>query len=76
MVGSLNKEGKPTALIKVDKLLYQVQAGNYLGQNYGRIVAINETSVQLREIVHDPAGTGLNAPHRSSCRRRRKNESA
>lgn len=56
MVGSLNKEGKPTALIKVDKLLYQVQTGNYLGQNYGRIVAINETSIQLREIVQDPAG--------------------
>ena len=59
MVGSLNKEGKPTALIKVDKLLYQVQAGNYLGQNYGRIVAINETSVQLREIVQDPAGNWI-----------------
>jgi type IV pilus assembly protein PilP len=56
MVGSLNKEGRPTALVKVDKLLYQVQAGNYLGQNYGRIVAINETSIQLREIVQDPAG--------------------
>lgn len=56
MVGSLKKDGKPTALLKVDKLLYQVQAGNYLGQNYGRIIAINETSIQLREIVQDPAG--------------------
>jgi len=56
MVGSLNKEGKPTALLKVDKLLYQVQAGNYLGQNFGRITAITETSIQLREIVQDPSG--------------------
>ncbi len=56
MVGSLNKEGKPTALLKVDKLLYQAQAGNHLGQNYGRITAINETSIQLREIVQDPTG--------------------
>lgn len=56
MVGSLNKTGVPTALISVDKLLYQVRVGNYLGQNYGKITAINETNMQLREIVQDPAG--------------------
>ena len=56
MVGSMNKNGKPTALLTVDKLLYQVQLGNYLGQNYGRITAITETSIQLREIVQDPTG--------------------
>lgn len=56
MVGSLNKTGKPTALLKVDKLLYQVQVGNYLGQNYGRITAITETAIQLREIVQDSTG--------------------
>lgn len=56
MVGSLNKSGIPTALVKVDNLIYQVRAGNYLGQNYGKILRINETSVQLREIVQD--GTG------------------
>ena len=56
MVGSMNKNGRPTALLSVDKLLYQVQLGNYLGQNYGRITAITETSIQLREIVQDPTG--------------------
>ena len=56
MVGSMNKNGKPTALLTVDKLLYQVQLGNYLGPNYGRITAITETSIQLREIVQDPTG--------------------
>ena len=56
MVGSMNKNGKPTALLTVEKLLYQVQLGNYLGQNYGRITAITETSIQLREIVQDPTG--------------------
>lgn len=56
MVGSLNKAGRPTALLKVDKLLYQVQVGNYLGQNYGRITAITETAIQLREIVQDATG--------------------
>lgn len=56
MVGSMNKSGKPTALLTVDKLLYQVQLGHYLGQNYGRITAISETSIQLREIIQDPTG--------------------
>lgn len=56
MVGSLNKADKPTALLKVDNLLHQVQIGSYLGQNYGRITAITETGLQLREIVQDAAG--------------------
>ena len=56
MVGSLNKAGVPTALVSVDKLLHQVGVGNYLGQNYGKIVAIGETSLRLREIVQDPGG--------------------
>lgn len=56
MVGSLIKEGRPVALVKVDNLLYQVRAGNYLGQNYGRIMKVGETEVTLREIVQDAGG--------------------
>ena len=56
MVGSLSRSGLPFALLKVDKLLYQVKVGDYLGQNYGRITKIAETEVALREIVQDAAG--------------------
>lgn len=56
MVGSLLKEGRPVALVRVDNLLYQVRPGNYLGQNYGKIVNVAETQVVLREIVQDAAG--------------------
>ncbi|WP_034712881.1 pilus assembly protein PilP [Acidovorax sp. JHL-9] len=56
MVGSLNKTGTPTALLKVDNLLYQVRVGNYLGQNYGKIIKISETAISLREIVQDATG--------------------
>jgi type IV pilus assembly protein PilP len=56
MVGSLDKKGVPTALLKVDKLLYQVKVGNYIGQNYGKITRITENAVQLREIVQDATG--------------------
>ena len=56
MVGSLVRQGQPVALVRVDNLLYQVRVGNYLGQNYGRIMKISETELALREIVQDAAG--------------------
>jgi type IV pilus assembly protein PilP len=56
MVGSLAKQGQPVALVRVDNLLYQVRSGNYLGQNFGKIVKVDETEVVLREIVQDAAG--------------------
>lgn len=56
MVGSVVKNGRPYALLRVDNLLYQVKQGDYLGQNYGKIMKISETDVALREIVQDAAG--------------------
>jgi len=56
MVGSVNRRGAPYALLRVDNLLYQVKAGDYLGQNYGKIMKITETEIELREIVQDAAG--------------------
>lgn len=56
MVGSVAKSGVPFALLRVDNLLYQVKAGDYLGQNFGRVLRITETEVALREVVQDAAG--------------------
>lgn len=56
MVGSMNRNGQPVALVRVDKLLYKVRVGEYLGLNYGRITRINESEIALREIVQDAAG--------------------
>lgn len=56
MVGSVNKAGKPIGLVKVEKNLYQVNVGNYLGQNFGKIIKISETEIRLREIVQDSTG--------------------
>lgn len=56
MVGSLQKDGRPAALIKVGTMLYQVRIGEYLGQNYGRVTAITETETRIREVVQDPGG--------------------
>jgi type IV pilus assembly protein PilP len=62
MVGSVTKQGKPFALLRVDNLLYQVKVGDYLGQNYGRITTIAETEIGLREIVQDAAGEWIERP--------------
>ena len=62
MVGSVNKQGQPFALLRVDNLLYQVKVGDYLGQNYGRITRISETDITLREIVQDAAGEWIERP--------------
>ena len=62
MVGSLDRKGKLVALVKVAGLLYQVQPGNYLGQNYGRVTRISETEIVLREIVQDAAGEWTERP--------------
>ena len=62
MVGSMNKNSVPIALVKVDRLLYQVRVGNHLGQNYGLVTKISETNVQLREIVQDPSGDWIERP--------------
>ena len=62
MVGSMTKAGQPVALVKVDNLIYQVRVGNYLGQNYGRITAVTEANVVLREIVQDATGEWIERP--------------
>lgn len=56
MVGFVNKQGQPSALLRVENLLYQVKPGDYLGQNFGRITKISETELTLREIVQDASG--------------------
>lgn len=62
MVGSLIQEGQPAALVRVDRLLYQVRLGSYLGMNYGRVTKITETEVVLREIVQDAVGEWIERP--------------
>jgi type IV pilus assembly protein PilP len=62
MVGSVVKAGQTLALVKVDSLLYQVRVGNYLGQNYGKVLKVSETELGLREIVQDAGGEWIERP--------------
>lgn len=62
MVGSVARKGVQYALLKVDNLLYQVKVGDYLGQNFGRIMKLTETEIELREIVQDASGEWIERP--------------
>lgn len=44
------------AVVQVDGVVYQVGKGNYMGQNFGRIVNITSSEIVLKEIVQDPSG--------------------
>ncbi len=57
MVGTLEKNKSVYALIRTpEKDVYQVRAGNYLGQDFGVIVGISDTEIKLRELVQDGGG--------------------
>ena len=57
LVGHLqNKTNGNVALLSVDNVVYQARVGNYVGQNYGRIVKITETEMGIKELVRDATG--------------------
>jgi type IV pilus assembly protein PilP len=56
MVGNLQQDGSHVALLQADTALFQVRVGNYIGQNFGRVLKISDSEVAIREIVQDAAG--------------------
>ena len=57
MVGTLEKNKAVYALVRTpERDVYQIRAGNYVGQNYGVVTGIVENEVKLRELVQDGAG--------------------
>jgi type IV pilus assembly protein PilP len=56
MVGTLSQKKETFALVKAGTNLYRVRRGNYMGQNFGLIVAIDESQVSLKELVQDSGG--------------------
>jgi type IV pilus assembly protein PilP len=57
MVGTLSKNKTTYALVRTpEKDVFQVRAGNYLGQNYGVIIEIGDSDLKLKELLQDGAG--------------------
>jgi type IV pilus assembly protein PilP len=57
MVGTLGPASAPEGLLKdPEGVIRRVRIGNYVGQNYGRIIAINEGQIELVELVPNQTG--------------------
>lgn len=60
MVGTMQQEERTWAVVQVindpDGGIHRISVGNYMGQNHGRVVEINEEQIELIEIV--PNGLG------------------
>ncbi len=56
MVGTLTQKDETYALVKAGPNLYRVKKGNYMGQNFGLITAIDEFQISLKEVVQDSGG--------------------
>jgi len=63
MVGTLADRRAAFGLVQTtDGLVHRVAVGNHMGQNYGRIVAISDSEIQLVEIISDGLGGYLERP--------------
>jgi type IV pilus assembly protein PilP len=63
MVGTLADRRASFGLVQTaDGLVHRVAVGNHLGQNYGRVVAITDSEIQLVEIIPDGLGGFLERP--------------
>ncbi|MFP4138212.1 MAG: pilus assembly protein PilP [Halomonas sp.] len=57
LVGTLTEGGEPSALVRApDGQVHRLRVGNYMGSDFGRIVSITSSTVQLVEVV--PTGRG------------------
>jgi type IV pilus assembly protein PilP len=56
MVGTMEKGGTRFALLQIERALYQVKAGQRIGQNFGVVTHVGEDAVDIREVVQDAAG--------------------
>lgn len=56
MVGTLAQNKDTYALVRAGTNLFRVKKGNYMGQNFGVITAIDESQISLKEVVQDSGG--------------------
>lgn len=57
MVGTVEKDKTLWALVRIpDGAVQSVKSGNYMGQNYGKIVSVSEANMEMRETVSNGLG--------------------
>ncbi|WP_339408874.1 type 4a pilus biogenesis lipoprotein PilP [Pseudomonas sp. EA_35y_Pfl2_R5] len=70
MVGTLANDSGAFALVSGAGGVHRVRVGDYLGRNHGRILAIDESKIDVIEIVPDGEGGWLERPRSLSLKER------
>ncbi|MGE8503346.1 MAG: type 4a pilus biogenesis lipoprotein PilP [Pseudomonas sp.] len=70
MVGTLRNDRELFALVNGAGGVHRVKVGDYLGRNHGRIIVIDESKVDVVEIVPDGEGGWLERPRSLSLKER------
>ncbi|MDN2718277.1 pilus assembly protein PilP [Janthinobacterium sp. SUN120] len=56
MVGSVQQDGRLSALLLAGQRVYRVAVGQYLGQDHGVVTDISEQALQYRELLREAGG--------------------
>jgi type IV pilus assembly protein PilP len=56
MIGYMNVNKQPMAVIQVEDKVKQVKVGDYIGLDFGMVTKITDKDVELRELIQDSAG--------------------
>ncbi len=56
MIGFLNVNNVPMAVILAADKIKQIRQGDYIGLDFGMVTKVSETEIQLRELIQDSAG--------------------
>ena len=56
MIGYLNINRRPIAVIQVENKVKQVKVGDYVGLDFGMVTQITDKEVVMRELIQDSAG--------------------
>ena len=56
MVGTLSRNRETFALVRAGPNRFRVRKGNYLGQNFGVITAIDDGQISLKELIQEGGG--------------------
>lgn len=70
MVGTLANDSGSFALVSGAGGVHRVKVGDYLGHNHGRILAIDQSKIDVVEIVPDGEGGWLERPRSLSLKER------
>jgi len=70
MVGTLANDSGAFALVNGAEGVHRVRVGDYLGRNHGRILAIEESKIDVIEIVPDGEGGWLERPRSLTLKER------